>query len=105
METIRLPAHLGDRAECARLNVRLREGSIALDFQEVVSTDSGALAALLAGITVDTIPDGLGIDGIPSALEGQVELVLRANAAAPPVKKPKKKKPAPKAAPAAAIWK
>ncbi len=103
METIRLPRRIEDEATCADLNRRVREGSLALDFQEVETADDGALVALFGGITLAAVPDGLDLDGIPASLQDRVELILRANEVAPTKKQTKKK--ASKASPAAgAVW-
>ncbi len=103
METVRLPARIEDAAACAALNQRVRDGDVALDFSGVDGAEDAALVALLAGITLDAIPDGLDLDGIPEALQGRVEIVLRGNGAAATAKKKGRKKPS-TTTPAGAIW-
>ena len=107
METVRLPARIADTKQCAEYNRRVAEGSLRLDWVEVQSCDPAALTVLLAGITLEALPDGLNVDTMPEAVSDQVQAVLAANGAeraqANVPKKPSKK--AKGAAGKPAVWK
>ena len=68
METIRLPARLDDVVACAELNRKVRHELAVLDWSAVHEIDAAAAAALVRGLDLGAIPDGLGLDSMPEPI-------------------------------------
>ncbi len=77
METVRLPERIADTKQCAEYNRRVADGSLRLEWTEVRSCDPASLTALLAGITLEALPDGLNVDSMPEAVSDEVQARAR----------------------------